>query len=252
MNDYLKVATTAVKKAEEIILKYYSDKIRYSLKEDQSPVTIADIESEKIIIGTIKKSFPTHGFLGEESGSSNINSDYLWIIDPIDGTKNYLRKIPNFATLIALMKNGELILGISNVPAFNELLYAQKGKGAYLNDNKISVSKKDTLKDAYLSFGGITQFEESGQTKNFLNLAGSVQESRGFGDAWSYHLLAQGKIEIMIEASTKIWDIAAHTVIIEEAGGKVTDLKGNPIDLNSVSIIATNNLLHSTVLKYLN
>lgn len=141
MSDYLKVAIEAAKAAEPTILNYFSKETSIDLKEDQSPVTVADKESEQIIRGVISNAFPDHGFLGEEGNNTNSDTEYLWIIDPIDGTRNYIREIPLFATEIALMKNGELILGVSNAPALKELMYAEKGFGAYLNDELVKVSE---------------------------------------------------------------------------------------------------------------
>ncbi|MCK5235224.1 MAG: inositol-phosphate phosphatase, partial [Candidatus Aenigmarchaeota archaeon] len=174
-SEFLKTGLEAAKKAEEIILKYYSDEIRAELKEDMSPVTVADREAEKAIIEIIRLKFPDHSILGEESGSSDSASEYLWIIDPIDGTKNYMRKIPLFATQIALMKGGEVIVGVSNAPALKELLYAEKGKGAYCNDRQIHVSKIDMLNKSYMSFGGLRHFEKKNLVDNLLVLVNSTQ-----------------------------------------------------------------------------
>ncbi|VVB74217.1 Fructose-1,6-bisphosphatase/inositol-1-monophosphatase [Candidatus Tiddalikarchaeum anstoanum] len=148
------------------------------------------------------------------------------------------------------MKNNEIILGISNAPALKELIYAEKGKGAYFKGKKINVSKISELKDSYLSFGGINLFERKNIINQLLNLARNCMGRRGFGDFWSYHLLARGIIDIMIEAETKIWDIAAVKLIVEESGGKVTEIKGKLVDMNTTSIIATNKLLHEEVLKF--
>lgn len=247
---YLETALTAVKKAEEIILHYYSQNLKPDFKSDHTPVTKADKEAEKVIIETIKSQFPDHGFLGEESGFYHEKSEFVWIIDPLDGTKNFVRKIPLVATEIALMQNNELILGISNAPLFHELMYAEKGQGAYMNAKKMNVSKVDNLNQAFLSYGNLRYFKESNLHNNVLSLVDKVQQSRGFGDFWPHHLIARGAIEIMIDAKTKIWDNAALKVIIEEAGGLITDIKGQPVDINTTTIIATNKILHKEVLKF--
>lgn len=247
-NDFLNIAIEAVRKAEEIILRHYKPNIEASLKTDETPVTIADTEAEKIIISIIRQAFPTHDFLGEESGTRISKSDYLWIIDPIDGTKNYMRGIPLFTTEVALMEKGKLVLGVSNAPVLKDLMYAQKGHGAYSNGKQVHVSNR-YIKDSYMSFGDISKFQKNNKIKNLLQLDQKVQGSRGLGDCWSYHLLAQGKIDIMIE-HPKIWDIAAVTVIVEEAGGKVTDLNGRAVDLNTTSLLATNGKIHEEVLGY--
>jgi len=246
---FLLVAIEAARKAEEIIMKYYSDDLPSQKKSDQSPVTIADTRAEKIIIKTIKNSYPDHAFFGEELGSDNVDSKYQWIIDPIDGTRNYARKIPLFATQIALLEDGEIIPGVSNAPAMNEMIFAEKGKGAYMQKKSIKVSNIQTLTDSYLCFGGIKYFNKHDQLKHFIKLVENTNGQRGIGDFWCYHLLAQGKIDIIIEAETKIWDIAALKIIVEEAGGKVTDINGHTITKDSTSIIATNKHLHNQVLK---
>lgn len=247
---FLTIALEAIKKAEDIIMHYYSGEIRATLKEDQSPVTIADQEAERIIIQTIKNAFPDHSFLGEESEKMSQESDYLWIIDPIDGTKNYLRKVPLFGTQLALMYKGEIILGISNAPALHELMYAEKGTGTYLNDTRQYVSLVSSLNEAYMSFGGLTYFQKHNQVDNLLALHDATRAHRGIGDFWSYHLLSQGKIDIMVEGEVKIWDIAAVSILITEAGGRITDMQGTPLTVHTTSIVATNGLLHKSVLNY--
>jgi histidinol-phosphatase len=222
------------------------------LKEDQTPVTIADQESEKVIIDVIKKAFPDHGFLGEESGSNQNTSGYLWIIDPIDGTKNYTRQVPIFGTEIALMKDRELIVGVSNAPAIHELMYAEKGQGAYLNDQVVKVSSIDALNESYVSFGNLKAFEYNKQLQSLLDLSKQTRAFRGYGDFWSYHLLAQGRIDVVIEAALKIWDIAALKVIVEEAGGTMTNIGGRPITIQTNSTIATNSKLHHQIIDTFN
>lgn len=249
---YLKTALEAVAEAEKIINKYYSEEIRATLKPDQSPVTIADKEAEQIIRKHITGAFPDHRILGEEEGQSAASSPFLWVIDPIDGTKNYMRKVALFATQLALMKDGEVILGISNAPALGELMYAEKGKGAYCNNKQVCVSQIAKVSDAYLSFGGIGYFQQHDLMTKLLKLEKVTLAHRGIGDFWSYHLLAQGKIDIMLEAETKLWDIAAVSLIVKEAGGTVTDLSGQEVNEKTTSIIATNGLLHTVTASYFN
>ena len=132
-SQFLEVALAAAKNAEEIITAYYAgDAMKVELKDDETPVTLADRGAEKVIRETIKAAFPDHGFLGEEYGTEEGDSPYVWIIDPIDATKNYIRKIPIFGTQIALMKDDDLILGVSNAPLLNELLYAEAGRWCFL------------------------------------------------------------------------------------------------------------------------
>lgn len=252
-DDFLTVGLEAAKAAEAIILNEFSKTTHaFDDKPDNTPVTESDKKSEARIKEVILRRFPNHGFLGEETGNSNSNPDFTWIIDPIDGTKNFVRGIPLFATLIALMHQNQLVVGISNAPAMKECVYASLGNGAYQNDKKISVSKVNTLGRAYIGHAGIKYFKNINREEGLQTLIDSSWGSRGIGDAWAYHLVAQGKLDINIEAKVKIWDIAAPIVIIREAGGKVTDIEGNPITINSTSCLATNGLLHKNVVSVLN
>ncbi len=252
-SDFLTVAIDAAKKAEEIITSYYTDKdIKVELKADETPVTRADTEAEKSIRETIKQAFPDHGFLGEEYGTEEGSSPYMWIIDPIDATKNYIRKIPIFGTQIALMKGDELILGVSNAPLLHELLYAEKGKGAFLNDKPIKVSNVENTTDAMICHGGLKWFSEKGLLPGICELINATSRSRGFGDFYMYHLVASGRADAVIEAAISVWDIAAITVIVREAGGKVTDIQGQAITKDTASLVATNGILHNTILDYFN
>jgi len=249
---YLEAAIEAVKAAEQIILTYLGDGIQKDIKEDLSPVTIADREAEEVIKATLHRRFPDHTFYGEETDKPDLakHRGYTWIIDPIDGTKSFMRQIPLFATQLALLKDGELILGVSNAPLLKELMYAGKGQGCYLNDKPVHVSNTSQIGDAYVSFGGLKHFAKHDMMEGIVKLSQSAQWPRGIGDFWSYHLLAQGKLDVMIEASTKLWDIAALKVIVEEAGGQFTQLDGSPITPASTTALATNNpRLHQAILE---
>ena len=250
-SQFLEVALEAAKNAEEIITAYYTgDTIKVEMKADETPVTLADRGAEKAIRETIKEAFPDHGFLGEEYGVEKGDSPYLWIIDPIDATKNYIRKIPIFGTQIALMKGEELILGVSNAPLLNELLYAETGGGAFLNGEPITVSSVTQPEDAMVCHGGLKWFVEKGTFPGVYNLINDAARTRGFGDFYMYHLVASARADAVVEAAISIWDIAAITVIVREAGGKVTDIQGQPITKETASLIATNGVLHNTVLDY--
>ena len=250
-SQFLKVALDAAKNAEEIITTYYTgDAMKVEMKADETPVTLADRGAEKVIRETIKAAFPDHGFLGEEYGIEEADSPYVWIIDPIDATKNYIRKIPIFGTQIALMKGADLILGVSNAPLLNELLYAEAGGGAFLNGKPIAVSSVTQPEEAMICHGGLRWFTEKGTFPGVYNLINAVARSRGFGDFYMYHLVASGRADVVVEAAISIWDIAAITVIVREAGGKVTDIQGQPVTKDTASLAATNGVLHDTVLDY--
>jgi histidinol-phosphatase len=244
---YLPVAINAVKAAEAVILSHYQSELTVSTKDDQTPVTVADRQAEDTIKQTILDSFPDHTFFGEEGEKVDLQNHkgFTWIIDPIDGTKSYIRGIPLFGTLLALMHDGELIVGVSNAPAWSELIYAAKGEGAFLNDTQIRVSGVDNINEAYVSNGRLKYFEDINRMPQLLRLSRQAQWARGMGDFWIYHLVAQGKVDIMMEASVKFWDIAAAKVIVEEAGGLMTQLDGEPITYHSTTALATNGLLHA-------
>ena len=250
-SQFLTVALEAAKNAEEIITSYYTgDAMKVEMKADETPVTLADTGAEKVIRETIKQAFPDHGFIGEEYGIEEGESPYLWIIDPIDATKNYIRKIPIFGTQIALMKGEELILGVSNAPLLNELLYAEAGDGAFLNGEPITVSSVTHPKDAMVCHGGLNWFVEKGTFPGIYNFIKDAARTRGFGDFYMYHLVASARADAVVEAAISIWDIAAISVIVREAGGKVTDIRGQDITKDTESMVATNGILHDTVLDY--
>jgi histidinol-phosphatase len=244
---YLAVALEAVKAAEAVIMRYYNSDLVIETKADDTPVTVADREAEEIIKATIKQAFPDHTFFGEEGEKVDLanHRGFSWIIDPIDGTKSFIRGNPLFGTLLALMKDGELILGISNAPAFKELAYACKGEGAFINGKRVQVSKVDTIADAYLSNGRLKYFENINRIPQLLKISREAQWARGMGDFWLYHLVAQGKVDIMMEGQVKFWDVAAAKVIVEEAGGMLTQLDGTPFTYQSTTALATNGKMHA-------
>jgi histidinol-phosphatase len=251
MHPFLRTAQEAVTEAERIIMKWYSGVITSELKADQTPVTQADQEAETVIRTLLSRAFPDHGFLGEEYGATSSPSGYYWIIDPIDGTKNFIRHIPLFGTLLALMKDDELRLGISNCPALFENMHAIKGGAAFLNGKQVLVSRVRNLEDAYISFGGLNAFsaiEKMSQVEKIIKVS---SRTRAIGDAYAYHLVASGKLEAVIEAKISFWDIAAATTIVEAAGGRVTDMYGGPIGKQTTTIVASNGAVHNEILELL-
>jgi histidinol-phosphatase len=247
---FLDIALRAIREADKITLSYYGKNPRSHLKEDRSPVTIADTRAERAIVRTIRKKFPGHDFYGEEYGRTGRQSDYLWLIDPIDGTKNYIGGIPLWGTLIALMRGDELILGVSHVPILKETLWAENGRGAFLNGKRVRVSRVGTLGKAMISYGSLGTFRAHRLEKNILSLIHACSRQRCFGDLWPYHLLASGKLEIVIEMRIKPMDIAPHALIVREAGGETTDIGGKLFSLSTDSFLATNGMLHETSLRY--
>lgn len=236
----LTTAIEAAQAAETVIRKYYLSNLEIEVKEDRSPVTVADVETEKTIKKIILDAFPDHGFYGEETGKTNADAEYLWLIDPIDGTKSFVRQYPMFSTQIALMHKGEIILGVSNSPMFQEMAYAEKGKGAYLNEQPIHVSDINSIEDSALSTGNIATLAQSEHWAGLGQLITEVSRIRGYGDFFHYHLLASGKIDLIIESDVNILDIAALSVIIKEAGGVFTDLNGDAPNLDTTTVLAAN------------
>lgn len=252
MSPFLTTALEAAQAAQQVIEKYYNGKFEVQLKADQSPVTIADIETEKTIRSIILDTFPEHGFYGEETGKVNADAEYNWLIDPIDGTKSFVRRYPFFSTQIALMKGDELIMGVSNAPEFGELAYAEKGFGAYLNGQRIRASGYTELNKSALSLGNIATIAAKPQWQTLGEIIQDVQRIRGYGDFYHYHLLAAGKIDLIVESDVNILDIAALSVIINEAGGTFTDLSGGPLTLDTTTVLAAGSQdLHDEILQRL-
>lgn len=252
-NAYLTTAVEAARAAEAVIRHYYNAGFEVQRKADASPVTVADIESEREIKRVLSAAWPEHGFYGEELGRERVDSDYVWLIDPIDGTKSFVHGYPFFSTQIALMYKGELVVGVSNAPLFGdgELACAARGAGATLNDAPIHVSATDDLAQASLSLGNIASLAASPAWQATGELIGRVSRIRGYGDFYHYHLLAAGRIDAIIESDLNILDIAALTVIVREAGGDVTTLDGGDVGLETTNLLVTNGRLRAAVTPYL-
>ncbi len=238
MSPFLQTAIEAAQAAQKVIQRYYRQEIPVELKADQSPVTIADVETEKTIKGIITGAFPAHGFFGEETGHSTGSAPYTWLIDPIDGTKSFVRHYPFFSTQIALMHTRELVMGVSSAPEFEEIAYAEKGLGAYLDDKPIRVSQVEDFAAATLSLGNIKTLAGSDRWEALGSLVRQVNRTRGYGDFYHYHLLAAGRIDLVVESDVNILDIAALAVIVREAGGVFTDLDGRELTLETTSVLA--------------
>jgi histidinol-phosphatase len=264
LSPFLDTALDAARAAAEVIRRYYQSNLQVHIKEDKSPVTEADVETEKVIRGIIGARFPEHGFYGEETGQSAMDAEYLWLVDPIDGTKAFVREYPFFSTQIALMHRGRLIVGVSNAPVYGELAYAQLPHAALaggqavnyerlaiLNERPIRVSDIATIEESAISTGNLKSLAAGPMWTRYGQLAQRAHRIRGYGDFLHYHLLAAGKIDAVIESNLNVLDIAALAVIVTAAGGKMTDLSGQPIDLQTSSVLAANDKLYATVLSVL-
>lgn len=247
----LQTALEAAKAAATISGRYFLGNFEVTTKADRTPVTQADIECERAIRRIILERFPGHDFLGEETGRSGVGADHLWLVDPIDGTKAFVRGYPFFSTQIALMRDDRLVLGVSSGALPDELAWAESGGGAWRNDHPVRVSGIDNLSRAALSTGNLRSLAKSRGWMRFGEIVASVDRIRGYGDFYQYHLLAAGKIDAVIESDVNILDVAALSVIVEEAGGVFTDLEGRPVGLDTTSVLAANPALHAELLARL-
>jgi histidinol-phosphatase len=247
----MQAALDAAEQAASIARSLYQRNVQVRIKADKSPVTEADVRCEAAIREIIEARFPSHGFYGEESEPRSLDAENLWLVDPIDGTKAFVREYAMFSTQIALMRNGELVLGVSSAPVYGEIAYAERGRGAFLNDKPIKVSQVATIEAAFLSSGNMKSLAVGPKWTRYGQLISQVGRIRGYGDFLHYHLLAAGKIDAVIETDINILDIAACVAIINEAGGRCTGLGGAPITLQSTSVLATNGYMHAPILAAL-
>jgi histidinol-phosphatase len=247
----LQAALDAAVQAANIARSMYQRNIEVRVKADKSPVTDADVRCETAIREIIEARFPSHGFYGEETGSHEMDAESLWLVDPIDGTKAFVREYAMFSTQIALLRNGELVLGVSSAPVYGELSFAERGRGAYLNGKPISVSRVSTIEAAALSSGNLKSLASSASWPRYGALVAQLGRIRGYGDFLHYHLLAAGKIDAVIETDVNILDIAACAAIVTEAGGRFTDLSGAPLTLESTTVLASNGHMHEPLLAAL-
>ena len=246
MDRVLEVMTEAARAAGEVALKYYRRGVEVTLKPDRSPVTRADREAEQIIVEILGPAFREHGFLGEEMGAQGAKES-RWIIDPIDGTRNFVRGIPIWAVLIALEERGEITAGVILNPVTGDLYTARKGGGAFLNGERLRVSAVSSLDNATLIHASLRFLRSSGHWEGFVRLVDATERQRGFGDYLCYTVVAEGKAEIVVESDVKPWDLAPLKILIEEAGGRFSDFAGLP-SIYSGNALASNGLLHDPAL----
>jgi histidinol-phosphatase len=221
-------------------------------KPDLSPVTEADRAVEEALRERIAADLPGDAVVGEEfgPGGSDQAASRRWIIDPIDGTKNYMRGIPVWATLLALEQEGDVVAALVSAPALGHRWWAVKGEGAFADGRSIHVSKVSRLEDAQLCFGGLRTWRKHGLLEQFLALAAQCYRTRGFGDFWMHMLVAEGAADIATEMEVSLWDLASVKLIVEEAGGRFTDLAGQATPSGGTSL-STNGLLHEEALAIL-
>jgi histidinol-phosphatase len=246
----------AAREAGRIALGYYPDLKAADFsgqviwKDDNSPVTVADREAEAHLRKTLLDTFPDDGFLGEESGDRPGTSGYRWIVDPIDGTRSFVRGVPHWATLVGLEFDRRPIAGVAYEPVIDRTWRALQGAGASRDDQPIHVSKIDRLDESSMFYSALSWFVKAGREKQFLQLVAATQRQRGFGDYYGFLLVAQGAGEFMVDHGVHAWDVAGLKVIVEEAGGRFTDWNGVPT-IHTPDCIASNGRTHDAVLAIL-
>ncbi len=236
-------------RAAEIAMGLFMRDVMVSIKPDSTPVTEADLAVEAMFRELVADRFPADGVIGEEGGGSE-GSDRLWVIDPIDGTKNFSDGVPVWATLLALHVEGRGVLGVISAPAMGDRYEAVRGGGASWNGRAIHVSDRAKLSEAFLVYSSVDGWIGSQHWEPFLGLIRDTRRTRGFGDFWGHALVARGAADVMVERDLAIWDWAALRVVSEEAGGRVTTFEGTELFHRS-SVITSNGLLHAELVDRL-
>jgi len=248
------IALQTIKKAGTELLKIYnSGKFTSKYKSKHQLVTSADLIADKIISKAIKKHFPDHAILSEETGRSKNKSDYIWVIDPLDGTTNFFMHNPLFCISVALVHKEKIILGIIYAPAVNELYIAEPGKGATLNGKKIKVSNRKQIKDALLTYchgTGLGSWKKAIKLYNYYKLRASFIRQLGSA-ALELGYVAAARTDSIIIPGAHSWDAAAGVLIVREAGGKVTDFQNREWTIKSRDMVASNEKIHKDLLKTL-
>jgi myo-inositol-1(or 4)-monophosphatase len=248
MKDIIKLAREAAVEAGDFLSDNFGNISKIEKKGDRNFATNLDKEAESMIIAKIKSQFPNHGIIGEESGKSNVDSEYLWIIDPLDGTHNFMRKINIFGVSIGIVHKDAFVGGVIYMPKDKELYVAEKGGGAYKNGNKIHVSGNSEFKDCSISFDSSIRYAPDVMLGVLGDLAKEVFNVRMFGSSvrvLSY--VAEGVLDFAVEFHDRPWDFSGGVCIIEEAGGKLSTLKGDTLTYKDIGYIASNKVIHEKV-----
>ena len=244
----LAAAREAAAAAAEIITHYWRRGVEVELKADATPVTVADREAEQAIRRVLQAALPQAAIYGEEFGLEGERDALLWLVDPLDGTKSFVRRTPFFSTQIALMDRHELVLGVSSAPIYGETMWAWRDGGAWLNGRRVELAATTDMAQAAISTGNIKSLTTDARWDALGALIRDSNRIRGYGDFCHYHLLARGSLDLVIESDVNILDIAALAVIVREAGGVFTDLHGRPLTLETRSVLAGTPAIHAQAL----
>ena len=249
----LAAAREAAAAAADILRHYWRRGVAVELKADDTPVTIADREAEQAIRRILRAALPQASIYGEEFGrdDSGAAGGLLWLVDPLDGTKSFVRRTPFFSTQIALMDGDELVLGVSSAPVYGETMWASRGEGAWLDGERVAVADTDAMARASISTGNLKTLTADARWGALGQLIRDSNRIRGYGDFCHYHLLARGSLDLVIESDVNILDIAALAAIVREAGGVFTDLDGAPPTLDTRSVLAGTPAIHRDALRRL-
>jgi histidinol-phosphatase len=247
----LVAAREAAAAAADVIRHYWHRGVDVEWKADATPVTVADREAEQAIRKILQAALPQASIYGEEFGLDGERGGLMWLVDPLDGTKSFVRRTPFFSTQIALMDGDELVLGVSSAPVFGETMWASIGGGAWRDGERVQVADTRSIEQASLSIGNVRTLTADARWDALGVLIRDSNRIRGYGDFCHYHLLARGCLDLVIESDVNILDIAALAVIVREAGGVFTDLDGAPLTLDTRSVLAGAPAIHAHALPRL-
>ncbi len=250
-NSELTVALDTAIKAGKKHLEFQHKCLSIEIKQDRSPVTEVDKLCENFIRERLLSAFPNDGFLGEESGNHKGTSNRCWIVDPLDGTRPFIRGIPTHSVLISLEENHEPVVGVIHLPAMNITCWGAKNSGAFLNGEKISVSETDSLNNAIGSALGFLEKADQLEGERLFRFMKSWNYNYGFMDAYTYVAIASGKLDLCVNLLDKAWDCTAAACIIKEAGGEFSDISGIR-STHHGNIVLSNGILHEQIISALN
>ena len=244
LRNYLDFATETAYLAGRLTLSYFQTGVRPDLKDDNSPVTVADRQAEELIRRRIEKRYPRHAILGEEYGVKESEGDsHRWFVDPIDGTKSFVRGVPLYAVLIGLEIERTVEVGVAYFPALGQMLAAASGEGCWWNGRRARVSEVATLEEAVVAFGNPENLTRYGRSEEWERIKQATCYTRGWGDAYGHALVATGRVELMLDPIMSVWDCGPFPPILKEAGGYFGDWQGNPTIYANEAISTTQILL---------